>query len=193
MRRVELLEALATIREGAAMVISPGLSNYHIAPKGDHPLTIYNMEMPYATPLALGVALAWPAKKVVAIEGDGSLLAGPGVLSTIGHYRPQNLVVLVCDNGVYLTTGTGTAPTTTGHGTDIEGLARASGINNIRTVSDLEEATDVLQQALSEDGPWIIVAKVDRSDQGQRGSLPTTVLESGFRFRRAALDEPSKP
>ena len=193
MHRVELLEELATMRDGAAMVISPGLSNYHLAPRGDHPLTIYNMEMPYATPLALGIALAWPSKKVVAIEGDGALLAGPGVLSTIGHYQPRNLVVLVCDNGVYLTTGTGTAPTTTGHGTDIEGLARASGISNVTTVRDLEESKDALRQALGEDGPWLIVAKVDRSDQGQRGTLPTTVLESGFRFRRAALDEIGQP
>lgn len=189
MNRVELLEALATIRNGAAAVISPGLSNYHLAPQGDHPLTIYNMEMPYAAPLALGVALAWPSKKVVAIEGDGSLLAGPGVLSTIGHYHPENLVVLVCDNGVYLTTGTGTAPTTTGHGTDIEALARASGVANVRTVNDLEDAKAVMHQALTEPGPWLIVAKVDRSDQGRRGTLPTTVLESAFRFRRAALDE----
>ena len=95
------------------MIISPGLANYPIATEADHPMTIYNMDMPYATPMALGVALGWPEKKVVSIEGDGSLLAGPGVLTSIARYKPQNLIVIVLDNESYLTTGSGRSPTAT--------------------------------------------------------------------------------
>ena len=189
MNRIELLESLAGMRQGEPMVISPGLSNYPIGAHADHPLTIYNMDMPYASPLALGVALGWPAKKVVSIEGDGSLLAGPGVLTTIGRYQPSNLIILACDNGVYLTTGSGLSPTATSFGTDIEKLGIAAGLKKTLTVSDIETAKDALRRALEEPGPWLIVAKVDGSDQGRRGVLPATVFESAMRFRRAALDE----
>ena len=98
------------------MIISPGLANYPIAEAKDEPLTIYNMDMPYTTPMALGMALGWPERKVISIEGDGSLLAGPGVLSTVARYQPKNLVVFVFDNGAYLTTGSGKAPSATAFG-----------------------------------------------------------------------------
>src|SRR5574341_2256559 len=94
----------------------------------DEPLTIYNMDMPYATPMALGMALGWPERKVIAIEGDGSLLAGPGVLTTVARYEPKNLLVFVFDNGAYLTTGSGKARTATAFGADIEQLGRAAGL-----------------------------------------------------------------
>ena len=44
-------------------------------------------------------------EKTVVVEGDGSLIMGLSVMSTIGHLGPENLVVLVLDNGVYLATG----------------------------------------------------------------------------------------
>ena len=112
MNRTDVLRYIASLRNGAAMIISPGLANYPIAEAKDEPLTIYNMDMPYTTPMALGIALGWPERKVISIEGDGSLLAGPGVLSTVARYQPKNLLMFVFDNGAYLTTGSGKAAST---------------------------------------------------------------------------------
>jgi sulfopyruvate decarboxylase subunit beta len=191
MNRNAVLSHLGKLRKGVPVFISPGLSNYTIGAEADDPLTIYNMDMPYAAPMALGAALGWPARKIVAVEGDGSLLAGPGVLTTIARYRPTNLVVLVFDNGAYLTTGSGRAPTATASGTDIELMARAAGLERTSTVSTLDEACEALERAMREPGPWLIVAKVTRQDRDERrtGSLPVDVFESGLRFRRAALTE----
>jgi sulfopyruvate decarboxylase subunit beta len=150
--------------------------------------------MPYATPMALGMALGWPERKVMAIEGDGSLLAGPGVLTTVARYQPKNLLLFVFDNGAYLTTGSGKAPTATAFGTDIEQLGRAAGMKNTATVHDLNSAKNAIQRAIREAGPWLIVAKVDKQDRpAQRGpqSLPMYVYEAGITFRRAALKEKS--
>ena len=83
MNRTEVLQYIVALRNGDPMIISPGLANYTIASGKDEPLTIYNMDMPYATPMAVGMALGWPERRVISIEGDGSLLAGPGVLSTV--------------------------------------------------------------------------------------------------------------
>jgi thiamine pyrophosphate-dependent acetolactate synthase large subunit-like protein len=194
MNRTDLLQHIAALRNGIPLIISPGLANYPIAEAKNEPLTIYNMDMPYTTPMALGMALAWPERKVISIEGDGSLLAGPGVLSTIARYQPTNLLIFVFDNGAYLTTGSGKAPTATVFGTDIEQLARAAGMKHTRTVEDLAKAKAAIDVAFSEPGPWLVVAKVDKQDRpSERGahSLPMYVYEAGLIFHRAALRERS--
>lgn len=194
MNRTDVLRHIASLRNGAPMIISPGLANYPIAEAKDEPLTIYNMDMPYTTPMALGIALGWPERKVISIEGDGSLLAGPGVLSTVARYQPKNLLIFAFDNGAYLTTGSGKAPTATVFGTDIERLGRAAGLQYTRTVHELEAAKDVISAAFTEQGPWLIVAKVDKQDRpSERGphTLPMYVYEAGLIFHRAALQEQS--
>ena len=57
---------------------------------GDDPSILYNMEMPYATPMCLGLAMARRTQRIVALEGDGSLISALGVLTTIARYRPRN-------------------------------------------------------------------------------------------------------
>jgi hypothetical protein len=190
--RIEVLEALAERRAGVPLVIGPGLANYPIAGLADDPLTLYNMDMPYVTPTALGIALGSPERRVVAVEGDGSLLAGPGVLATVARYQVRNLIILVFDNGAYLTTGSGRAPTATATGADVEQLGRASGLTQVCTVREAAAAREALARAFAEPGPWLIVAKVDTSDREQAprfGPLPVTVYESGIRFRRAAVGQ----
>jgi TPP-dependent trihydroxycyclohexane-1,2-dione (THcHDO) dehydratase len=195
--RSEVVKIIGPLRCGAPMLVAPGLAGYPIAEYSDEPMTIYNVDMPYATATALGVALGWPEQRVIAIEGDGSFLMGGVVsLSTIARYRPKNLVLIVFDNGVYLTTGSGRATTPTSIGTDIEQLARAAGITNTTTVSDVATARKVLKHAFSEPGPWLVVAKIDISDREatrNAAPLPTDIFESGQRFRAAALKLRAKP
>src|SRR5438067_10170047 len=141
------------------------------------------MDMPYVTPTALGIALGWPERRVVAVEGDGSLLAGPGVLATVARYEASNLIILVFDNGAYLTTGSGRATTPTSHGADVEQLGRAAGLTRACTVADAGAARETLQRAFAEPGPWLVVAKVDASDRDDApryGPLPVTVYEAGL-------------
>jgi sulfopyruvate decarboxylase subunit beta len=194
MNRTDVLRYIASRRAGTPMIISPGLANYPIAEAKDEPLTIYNMDMPYTTPMALGMALGWPERKVISIEGDGSLLAGPGVLSTVARYQPKNLVIFVFDNGAYLTTGSGKAPSATAFGADIEQLGRAAGLKNTHTVLELDAAKEAVNATFAEPGPWLVVAKVDKQDRpAQRGahSLPMYVYEAGLVFHRAALQQRS--
>lgn len=61
--------------------------------------------MGLASSIALGVALAQPHRKVIAIDGDGNLLMSLGALTMIGGCRPTNLIHIVIDNEQYETTG----------------------------------------------------------------------------------------
>lgn len=190
MTRTEVAKILGPLRKGGALIVGPGLGGRLIAAQGDEPLTVYNMEMAYVTPTALGVALGWPDVKVVAVEGDGSMLMGQAALTTVGRYQPPNLIILVFDNGCYLTTGSGTATTPTATSADIEKIGAGAGFKRTATVSTIEQAQAALDRAFAEAGPWLIVAKIDASDREHASDfvpLPTDCYESGQRFRRAAL------
>src|SRR5919202_3942983 len=58
-----------------------------------------------ASSVGLGIALARPDRKVIVLDGDGSLLMNLGSLVTIGGMAPRNLVHIVCQNSVYEVTG----------------------------------------------------------------------------------------
>jgi len=190
MNRFEVLDALAPLRGNAAVVMGPGFGSFALAERCDHPMTIYNGDMAYVTAMAVGVALGWPAVKVIAVEGDGSMLMGQCSLTTVARYKPANMIILVFDNGQYVTTGSGTAKSATATGTNIELIAKGAGIAKTKTVTEVSEMGVALALAFKEPGPWLIVAKIDISDRDRMAdfkALPVDSFEAGQRFRQAAL------
>jgi thiamine pyrophosphate-dependent acetolactate synthase large subunit-like protein len=115
--------------------------------------------MGLAVPIALGVAIAQPKRKVFALEGDGSILMQLGALSTVAARRQRNLCVVIMDNGAYQITGG--QVTATGHGTDIVGIARASGLEQSAWAADEEAFETLVGQGLNGDGPWLIGCRID--------------------------------
>ena len=111
--------------------------------------------------IALGMALTVP-DKVISLDGNGSLLMNLGTIATIGREKPKNLIVVVWDNEQWGQTGHQPSPTATG--TDLEQVARGCGIPRCVTVGILEDLDQSFQQALREDGPWFIVAKIQETD-----------------------------
>jgi sulfopyruvate decarboxylase subunit beta len=128
--------------------------------------------------IALGMALS-TNEKIVSLDGDGSLLMNMGAIATIGREKPKNLVVIVWDNEQWAQTGYQSSHTA--FGTDLEQVARSCGITKTATVRDEEELQSVFLQALSEDGPWFIVAKIEEEEY-----LPVAPVEPEmtlYRFR----------
>jgi thiamine pyrophosphate-dependent acetolactate synthase large subunit-like protein len=115
--------------------------------------------MGLACPIALGVALAQPSRRVVALEGDGSLLMQLGCLTTIAMLAPKNLVIIVMDNGCYQITGA--QKTTTAFGADIVALAQGAGIAKARWAADEAMFESLVKRAFAEDGPHLIAARID--------------------------------
>ena len=129
--------------------------------------------------IALGMALS-TGEKVISLDGDGSLLMNMGAIATIGREQPRNLVVVVWDNEQWAQTGN--QPSHTAYGTDLEGVARGCGIAKTATVREEEELQTVLMQALEEEGPWFIVAKVEEEAE----YMPVAPIEPEmtlYRFR----------
>jgi sulfopyruvate decarboxylase subunit beta len=190
MLRTEFLAVFARHRGDATVIVGPGIASRELFALAHTEATLYQMEMAYAAPLCVGLALANETSRVVAIEGDGSILAGLGVLTTIGRYHPSNLTLLVLDNGLYSTIESQIHPaieTATAVGTDLAGIARACGIHRVATVWTVAEADEVLRRAACEPGPWVVVAKVPHApyESDPRAITPPDLFENSLRFAQA--------
>jgi thiamine pyrophosphate-dependent acetolactate synthase large subunit-like protein len=119
------------------LLVVPGLGStaWDLAALGDNDRNFYLWgAMGGAAMIGLGLALAQPGKRVAVITGDGEMLMGLGSLATIGIQRPNNLAVIVFDNGVYGETGV--QPSHTQGGVDLLRVAGACGIGPCLDVRD---------------------------------------------------------
>jgi sulfopyruvate decarboxylase subunit beta len=185
MNRKETLEIFARYRGNAPAIVGPSWGGRILFDIDHRDATIYNMELGYPTAMCLGLALALPQERIFALEGDGSMLAGLGVLATIARYRPRNLVILVIDNGIYATTGAMKSATATG--TDIAAVGRAAGIAAAERVADTNALATALARAMRDEGPFLIVAEVEPDDPttaSQARAMPFDIVEAAIRFRR---------
>ena len=87
-----------------------------------------------AAMIGLGLALAKPNARVAVITGDGEMLMGMGSLATIGVQKPNNLAIVVFDNGLYGETGMQESHTS--GGVDLLEVARGCGIERVIDVED---------------------------------------------------------
>ena len=107
MNRFDLTAKLvARLKHDEAVIGGIGNTNFDLWAAGHRPQNFYMLgSMGLAFPIALGVALAQPKRRVFALEGDGSLLMQLGCLATIATQAPKNLTLVVMDNGIYQITG----------------------------------------------------------------------------------------
>jgi sulfopyruvate decarboxylase subunit beta len=178
MNRAEAIQAFTELRDDRLVIVGPGSSSGSLYWARHEPATIYNMELGYPTAICLGLALAAPEQRVVALEGDGSMVAGIGVFTTIARYRPANLLVLVLDNGRYATTGDGTVETATGTGTDLAAVAVACGLEpaQVLRVDDPVALQEALRASLERPGPWVVIARVEPPTDAER-RMPKRIPE----------------
>ncbi|MBN8890079.1 MAG: hypothetical protein BGP12_15915 [Rhodospirillales bacterium 70-18] len=161
MGRLDLTKRLvALLRHEEAVVGGIGNTNFDLWAAGRRPQNFYMLgSMGLAVPIAMGVALAQPQRRVVALEGDGSILMQLGCLATAANLKQGNLLIVVMDNGSYQITG-GQA-TATGLGADIVAIARGAGLAQSAWAADEAHFEEMVGQALAEPGPWLIGVRID--------------------------------
>ena len=160
MNRFDLTSRLvAKLKNEEAVIGGIGNTNFDLWAAGHRPQNFYMLgSMGLAFPIALGVALAQPNRRVIALEGDGSLLMQLGCLTTIATLAPKNLILVVMDNGIYQITGG--QPTPAQHA-DLVAIAVGCGLSNSSWAADEEDFERLVDQALAADGPALIAARID--------------------------------
>jgi thiamine pyrophosphate-dependent acetolactate synthase large subunit-like protein len=159
--RFDLTNRLTTLlTHGEAVIGGIGNTNFDLWASKRRAENFYMLgSMGLACPIALGVALAQPDRRIVALEGDGSLLMQLGSLTTIAMLRPRNLVIIVMDNGCYQITGA--QKTSTAFAADIVAIAQGAGITQSRWAADEPMFENLVKRALAEPGPHLIAARID--------------------------------
>ena len=115
-----------------------------------------------ASSIGLGVALGQPGRKVLVLDGDGSLLMQLGSLVTIAGAGPANLFHFVYENGVYETSGAQPLP---GEGLfDLEQMARGAGYRYVTQFSDGAAFRTALPELLQKQGPVFVSLRIQPED-----------------------------
>jgi sulfopyruvate decarboxylase subunit beta len=140
---------------GTLVVTALGNASYLWAAMHHAPENFYVEDaMGLALPLALGLAVAQPGRRVVVVEGDGAMLMHMGALVTLGAVAPRNLTVLLIQNGVHAASG---GQPLTNPALDLAQLARSAGIERAKNVETAAAFAQALSSAFAADGLQVLV------------------------------------
>jgi thiamine pyrophosphate-dependent acetolactate synthase large subunit-like protein len=116
--------------------------------------------MGYASSVGLGLALAQPNRKVIVLDGDGSLLMNLGTLVTIADVQPENLIHFVLENQLYEVPGGIPLPGVGKH--NLAAFARAAGLTRVHEFEQLADFREHVGAILREPGPTFASLRVAR-------------------------------
>ncbi len=154
-------------RNGAFVVPGLGSPCWDICAAGDAPENVYSWGgMGLAVPTALGLALAQPGRRILAITGDGEMMMGIGSLGVVADQAPNNLAILVLDNEAFAETGRQRG--LSGTRADLCAIARGFGIADTMHVTEAGMVGDLAVHLFDKPGPTFAVAKIAISDDPWR-------------------------
>jgi sulfopyruvate decarboxylase subunit beta len=167
MIRSDILKDIAPVIADHLVICNIGLPSQELHLIDDQPTNFYMLgTMGLSSSIGLGLALA-QNKKVISIDGDGSVLTNFGTLPTIANNATGNYILLIIDNGSYGSTGD--QPTYAGGKTSLTEVARACGCENV-VECKAEDTKAALEKALAGDQMTIIVSKCES------GNIPVPVI-----------------
>ena len=158
MIRYDILKEILPFIKDQFVVCNIGLPSQELYQLNDQPTNFYMLgTMGLASSIGLGLALV-QKKKILVIDGDGSVLTNLGTLSTIANNVTNNFVLLIIDNGSYGSTGD--QLTYAGKKTSLKEIAIACGCENVLECQ-AKETKGILKSALENDQMTIIVSKCE--------------------------------
>jgi sulfopyruvate decarboxylase subunit beta len=188
MKPEDVLQAIAAQR-GEAIVV-PTMTTAPawrtIAP-GDLSVTCVGF-MGGASSLGLGLALARPDRRVLVLDGDGSLLMQLGSLATVAGAAPRNLVHFLFKNGVYHTSGAQVIPG--GLSVDFVMMAKGAGYRAAFAIDQIEDLKRRLPEILTAEGPVFVELHTGLAEKTPMTFRERTPLHQQLHDARAKLLRP---
>jgi phosphonopyruvate decarboxylase len=159
MKRDDMIRSLTGRLPDNQIVVAAYTAAFDLIAIRPNPLNyISSGAMGLTAPHALGFALGMPDRRIILLDGDGSLLMNLGCLVTIGNAAPRNLIHFVCENGTYEANGGSPIP---GQGrVDFAAMAKGAGYASTHIFSDLSDFNDRIDGVLEESGPVFVDLKL---------------------------------
>lgn len=153
MHRIEAIRNICEQLDNELVICNIGFPSRELYQVNDSPTHFYMLgSMGMASSIGLGLSLSQD-RKVVVLDGDGSVLMNLGSLVTIYNQKPENLVLVVLDNECYGSTGSQCTYSST---TDLKKVAEAIGFQNTFFFADEID----FQKVLDVKGPVFVHIKV---------------------------------
>jgi len=113
--------------------------------------------MGHCSSIALGIAIAKLDRKVICIDGDGSLIMHMGSLSTVGKLNPKNYYHIIINNYIHESVG---GQATSANFVEMSHLVKANGYKYVYSTKDSSELKNLLPNFLENEGPAFLELKV---------------------------------
>jgi len=159
MKRDDVIKSLTDRLPDDQIVVAAYTAAFDLIAIRPNPLNyISSGAMGLTAPHALGFALGMPDRRIILLDGDGSLLMNLGCLVTIANAAPRNLTHFVCENGTYEANGGHPIP---GQGrVDFAAMAKGAGYASTHEFSDLADFNDRIDGVLADPGPVFVDLKL---------------------------------
>lgn len=162
-QRRPFVSDLLAQREGALVIPGLGSPTWDCFAAGDSPEYLYSWGgMGLSVPTALGLALARPDRRVLALTGDGEMMMGIGSLGVVADQAPDNLAILVLDNEHFGETGRQTG--LSANRADLCKIAEGFGITKTMAVTEHSAVNDLAEFIFKTPGPVFATAKIALSE-----------------------------
>ncbi|MDP6559041.1 MAG: thiamine pyrophosphate-dependent enzyme [Candidatus Binatia bacterium] len=181
MKRYDCLKAIAPLFKDELVVTNLGGVRHEWHVLRPHRGNYHLQNLGLTSSVGLGLALALPHRKVVAYDGDGSLLLNMGSLATIANQNPQNFIYIVFDNQCY-ESSRGT-PTATAGLANLATIARGAGINHVISTENVKDFEEGFRQALKSSELYFIHAKIEVGT-AEVSAAPIDSAENKYNFVR---------
>ena len=161
------IDLLAKHRNGAISVTTmQAAAPWHLAGQTAALHVEASACMGSAASLGLGLALGAPKRKVMVLDGDGSLLMQLGSLVTVAGQAPANYYHFVFANGLYESSGNQPLPGT--GASDLVALAKAAGYAEALRFASADELDRELPAVFARRGPVFVELEIARDDATPR-------------------------
>jgi len=155
-----LKELIKNINNKIGVIATTGKTGRELFSLNDCKNFFYQVgSMGCASAISLGVALN-TKKKIIVLDGDGSLLMKMGNMSTIGANRPKNLIHILLDNNVHDSTGQQLTNAST---VDFANIAANCGYKESYSTDNTNNFSNIIKKKLRNTlGPIFIHIKIQK-------------------------------
>ena len=122
--------------------------------------------MGHCSSIALGIAIAKPDRKIICIDGDGSLIMHMGGLSTVGKLNPSNFYHILINNLVHESVG---GQQTSANAINFSSIAQSNGYNNVFSLDNKEQLEFQINEFINQSGPALLEVLVKAGSRKNLG------------------------
>lgn len=138
--------------------------------------------MGHTASIALGIAMSTPHKRVLCLDGDGSMLMHMGALPVIGSRKPENFFHVLLNNAAHESVGG--QPTVAGS-VDFKAIAKACGYTSFEQVDNIQDMAQAWHKLTNFSGPVMLEIKINQGSRENLGRPTSTPIENKLNFMKA--------